>query len=256
MTANVLEKICYKKSFLKQVVLRIDFLPQIQELAKAVPSKLARVITRHFPISEPIEGIAKNFQLSLAGVEQKDEAFKHWNYFGKDREKRLLVAPNFLVFEYTRYPGYDEMFAQFTEIVQSVISHFPEARASRFGLRYVNSIEGLDPSSPGDWDQYLAPELLASRHFLTDAEPLTRLMQAIELRFGEISLRYQFGMPNPDYPAVMKRLQFVLDFDAYVEIAHDLSHSLGYVVQAHELIQKFFERSITEKLRSKMNAKS
>jgi hypothetical protein len=53
-------------------------------------------------------------------------------------------------------------------------------------------------------------------------------------------------MPNPDYPALIKRPLFVLDFDAYVQTAHELRESLHYMEQAHTCIQGLFEESITE----------
>jgi uncharacterized protein (TIGR04255 family) len=75
------------------------------------------------------------------------------------------------------------------------------------------------------------------------------------LKVDDIDIRVQAGMPNPDYPAVMKRPQFVLDLDAYVSLAHDLPQSGGYMDQAHEHIQALFERSITDRLRGRMNAR-
>jgi uncharacterized protein (TIGR04255 family) len=80
-------------------------------------------------------------------------------------------------------------------------------------------------------------------------------MHVAELQSGDIDVRFQFGMPNPDYPAVIKRPQFVLDMDAYVKTSHDLGGSVQYIEQAHSLIQELFERSIADKLRRHMNAK-
>jgi uncharacterized protein (TIGR04255 family) len=62
-------------------------------------------------------------------------------------------------------------------------------------------------------------------------------------------------MPNPDYPAIIKRPVFVLDLDAYVQMAHDLAESLQYMEEAHTRIQDLFERSITQQLRERMNVR-
>jgi uncharacterized protein (TIGR04255 family) len=48
----------------------------------------------------------------------------------------------------------------------------------------------------------------------------------------------------------------VLDIDAYAQNAHALSESLQHMDHAHELIQDLFEKSIKDKLRERMNAKS
>jgi uncharacterized protein (TIGR04255 family) len=92
--------------------------------------------------------------------------------------------------------------------------------------------------------------------FFPQPRQLTRLIQVAELKYDDLDMRFQFGMPNPDYPAMMKRPQFVLDLDAYVQTAHDLGDSLQYMEQAHGLIQGLFERSITDQLRERMNARS
>lgn len=43
----------------------------------------------------------------------------------------------------------------------------------------------------------------------------------VEYNFGEIYLKCQFGIANPDYPALIKRRQFILDIDAYSAGAYE-----------------------------------
>jgi uncharacterized protein (TIGR04255 family) len=144
---------------------------------------------------------------------------------------------------------------QFAAVVDAVGKAFPDVKASRFGLRYINIIEISDLADPTSWGDYIAPQLLGTMPFFTQPRLLTRLIQVTELKHEDIDLRFQFGMPNSDYPAIMKRPQFVLDIDAYVQTAHDLGDSLQYMEQAHGLIQNLFERSITDRLRERMNAR-
>lgn len=251
-----LKTACYKKPYLKQVIARIDFVSPIVALEKTLPTELAKVASLHFPISEPVDVIAKNFQLSLTGaVQQSEKPFKQWNFFGKEREKQLTLATSFFNLVYTRYTTYEDMKKHISVIVDALAKEFPEVRAARFGLRFVNVIEDIPLDSPITWDDYIAKELHGMNAFLSMSNPLTRLMHLAELKSGEMDVRFQFGMPNPDYPAVMKRPQFVLDLDAYIQTAHILSDSLNYVENAHSVIQDLFERSITEKLRMRMNAK-
>jgi uncharacterized protein (TIGR04255 family) len=72
----------------------------------------------------------------------------------------------------------------------------------------------------------------------------------------DIDLRFQFRMPNQDYPAVMRRPQFVLDIDAYTQVAHPLQDSMNYMGSTHEHIQRLFEQSIADNLREVMHARS
>jgi uncharacterized protein (TIGR04255 family) len=75
----------------------------------------------------------------------------------------------------------------------------------------------------------------------------------VELKRGDLDLRYQFGFPNQDYPAAMKRPELVLDLDAYTLSAHELVETPVFLESGHRLIQEMFETSITSKLREKMN---
>jgi uncharacterized protein (TIGR04255 family) len=251
----MLDTACYKKPFLKQVVARINFVAPIVALEKTLPAKLAKVASAHFPISEPRDAVAKQFHLTPAGMKESEKSFRQWVFWGLEREKQLILTPSSLDLVYTRYTTYQSMKSHFCAIVDGVAKEFPDAQAARFGLRFVNIIEEIKLSSPIDWGEYIAPELLQAEAFFAEPASLTRLMHMAELKYGEVDLRFQFGMPNPDYPAVIKRPQFVLDLDAYVQTAHELSSSPQYVEQAHNLIQGLFERSITEKLRKRMNAK-
>lgn len=250
-----MDTICYKRPFLKQVIVRADFIAPISALEKTLPPKLAKVASLHFPISQPTNGIAKQFQFGPTGMQESEAPFKQWNFFGKQREKQLTLASSFVNLIYTRYTTYEDMKEHFSVVVREIAKAFPDVRASRFGLRFINIIEELRLVSPINWEEYIAPELLGASNFFLTSPPMTRLMHVAELQSGDIDVRFQFGMPNPDYPAVIKRPQFVLDMDAYVKTSHDLVDSLQYIEQAHSLIQDLFERSITDKLRRHMNAK-
>lgn len=249
------EQICYGKPFLKEVIARIDFVAPLDGLDKVLPPKLAKILSVHFPISEPVDAIARELQLTTEEVRHRETRFKQWNFFGKEREKQLALAAPFLFVTYGRYITYEDMKKQFAAVVEAVEKVFPDARAGRLGLRYINSIEIPDLATPTSWSEYIASGLLGTMAFFTEPEHLTRLIQIAELKYGDLDVRFQFGMPNPDYPAMMKRPQFVLDLDAYVQTAHDLGESLQYMDQAHERIQELFEKSITNQLRERMNAR-
>lgn len=246
---------CYRKPFLKQVIARVDFVTPVVPLEKHLPAKLAKMASSYFPISEPMDGITKQFRLDNGGIQETQTPFKQWIFFGKEREKQLTISPTFMSLIYTKYTTYDEMKSHFSDVVDEIAKAFPDAKASRFGLRFINIIDGINVPSPTDWNLYIAEEILCMAKFFSKSPSLTRLMHVAEMRDGEVDVRFQFGMPNPDYPAIMKRPMFALDLDAYVNAAHELSESSGYMGHAHQLIQDLFERSIKDKLRVKMNAK-
>lgn len=251
------EDVCYGRPFLKEVIVRIDFAVPIEGLEKTLPPKLVKILSDDFPISEPIDAISQELQLSGEGLLQhRQTKFKQWNFFGKEREKQLSLAGPFVFVRYPRYTTFEDMRRQIINVIDILGKTFPDARSRRFGLRYINSIEIADLSSPLSWGDYINPKLLETITFFTDQENLIRLIQITELKYGDLTVKFQFGMPNPDYPAIIKRPQFILDLDAYVQTAHDLVESIQYMEQAHKHIQELFERSITMSLRERMNVRS
>lgn len=247
------EQICYKKPFLSEVIARIDFASPIERLDKAPPLKLVSTIVKSFPIIEPSDVLMQELAFDGNAVKTKQTASKQWNYYSKERDRQLALAPQSVYVQYTRYSSYEKTKEEFGAVVNALNVAFPGTLASRFGLRYVNQID-LPVNDPTGWDDYIDAQLLCSRNFFEAADPMKRLITVAELQYGDIGIRFQFGMPNPDYPARIRRPLFVLDLDASVSEAHELADCMNYMDEAHARIQAIFERSITQTLRERMDA--
>jgi len=248
------DELCYQKPFLNEAIARIDFVAPLEGFEQSFPIKLANVISTHFPISEPTESIAQELQLTADAVHHRQSRFKQWNFYGKEREKQVTIAAPFLFVSYKRYSTYEDMKANFSAVLSAMKRVSPDAKAGRFGLRYINNIEIDGLPNATTWNDYISGKLLETLSFF-DEKHLTRLFHIAEVKYDDVDVRFQFGMPNPDYPAIIKRPLFVLDFDAYVQTAHDLDECIQYMEKAHTIIQKLFEESITDKLREKMHVK-
>jgi uncharacterized protein (TIGR04255 family) len=254
------DDICYKKSFLKEVITRIDFTAPIPSLSTELPSSLAKGITKFFPIHEPTESIARELEIGFSeGVEQiqhRSKRSKQWNYFGKNREKKLILTSDCFLISYKEYSSYESLFTDFSEFLSVFTKCFPDTQVGRFGLRYINQIEVEKLKPPTKWNKFISDDLTNMIDFFDDPESLTRLFHLAEMKENDLSIKFQFGMANPDYPATIKRPHFVLDFDITNQIAHDFSKSFEYMNKAHFIVQKLFERSIKDPLREVMNGKS
>jgi uncharacterized protein (TIGR04255 family) len=248
------EEVYYQKSFLKEVVARIDFANPIEKLDKGVPSKLVGTIVKSFPIIEPTDVVMQEIAIEGNDLKSKHTAIKQWNYYSKERDRQLSLAPQNVFVQYKSYSSYDEAKGQFGAVVDSLNTAFPYTLASRFGLRYINQID-LALDDPTDWDAYIDAKLLCSRDFYRADESITRLITITELKYGDMGIRFQFGMPNPDYHAPVRRPLFVLDLDASISEAHELTETMRYMDEAHDRIQGIFERSITPALREKMDVR-
>jgi len=75
----------------------------------------------------------------------------------------------------------------------------------------------------------------------------------MELDLSDMRVRFQYGMHNPDYPSVIRRKQFILDYDAYREETQTGDELERNLMRFHSKIQELFEQSITDELRRIMN---
>ncbi len=248
------EEVCYNKSFLRLVIARVDFATPIEKLDKGVPQKLVASIVEDFPIIEPADVVMQEIAVSGSEVKSTATPSKEWNYFSLDRNSQLTLSQQTFIVQYKTYSNFEATKQQFGKVVAALTAMFPGVLASRFGLRYINQIE-LPLPDPTRWDDYIAAPLLAQRGFYEAAESVSRLVSIAELRYDDIGVRFQFGMPNPDFPAAIRRPVFVLDLDASVTQAHELAQTLNFIDRAHDRIQNLFERSITDELRRRMDAR-
>ena len=85
------EQVCYRKSFLKQVIAKIDFASPLIQLESSVPNKLLNTIVKIFPIIEPSEVLGHEFSINGDAVQSRQTTNKQWNYFGKDRGQQLTA---------------------------------------------------------------------------------------------------------------------------------------------------------------------
>ena len=103
-----------------------------------------------------------------------------------------------------------------------------------------------------NWDKYLQPELLASFSLAKDKSTLSRAFHTLEFNYGDMYLRFQYGMHNPDYPGVIKRKIFTLDYDAHCNQTIERGAIPQFLNRFHDCINESFENVITDNLRKKM----
>ena len=209
-----LNDICYNKNYLKEVIVRVDFLQKFPDINKSLPIKFTREVNSIFPIAEPKNIIARNLQISQKDVKTDQFELKEWNFFSKDRSKKLTISEQSFFIIYYAYNTFENFQKDFIRTFSSYMDVFKTQQPSRLGLRYINNFLFKEPD-PLDWAQYFNPHLLSSFQFYSDKKAISQIFQSLELNLDSFNLRFQYGMPNPDYPAAIKKKLFVLDFDAY-----------------------------------------
>jgi len=245
------EKVCYDNSFLKMVVLRIDFPSAVPSLTNDLPVKLANAALNRFPIQEPLKTLSHELMLSPEKIEHRQSEAIEWQFHGRDREKTLTIAPTVMLIKRNRYSTYEELKDEFDSVAGALFAQEPELEASRMGLRYVNRIE-IEDGEPLRWSKYINDNLLGLFDHFTDPRVLTRVMHVVEMKNEQVNVKFQFGMPNPDFPSAIRRRHFVLDLDGYVQGPQGLDELNANIEEAHARIQNLFEESITKDLREAM----
>lgn len=205
------------KKHLKKVILKVDFFVPIDAIDQNIPPKLNTIITKTFPIPEPKELFLQEYKLSYEKLSHTTTKFKEWNYYDGDRKKLFTLTKNGFCLSYDKYKSFADLKKQFTLIVDGLFELYPELTFKRMGLRYINNITGKKSSELSDWSTILNKKLFSIFDIpqKKDKPKITRAFQVLEFSHDEFSLRFQFGMHNPDYPAVMQQKLFTLDFDAY-----------------------------------------
>jgi uncharacterized protein (TIGR04255 family) len=254
VTATTRKK--YDHDFLAQVIARIDFAEPLAIAKKGPPDKVIASLKKEFPIAELSVKQLKEVALSLSGGPRATtREIREWNYHSKSRNKRAVISSECMFVEFTKYTMFEDLSRDFLGIVDALCTAFKDLQVKRLGLRYVDKIK-LDEPNPTKWDDYIDTSLLSTLRFVTDPGTLVRAVNVLEQKFDDESrLRFQFGMPNPDYPALIHQKLFVLDTDASCTLLLSREEIRQFLDTFHERCTDCFERSITSKLRKKMLVK-
>ena len=172
-------------------------------------------------------------------------------FHGKEREKSLIIEPSAVIQTARKYGTYEVFIEEITDVLAAFFANYKDLSASRVGLRYVNIIEPED-EDPLAWIAYINEGILGIIDFHEEKHCVTRAFHILEYNFDGQAIRYQFGIANPDFPAAIKRKQFVLDIDSYFNGAFERQEIMGTPLKSHEKIQELFEKSITDTTRSLM----
>ncbi len=202
----------YKKNFLKNVILRVDF----DNIDLVGLKNFFQKIVKQFPISEEEQGEEGtiNFNFKTKELKQESSAFTSWNLFNKKRTIKIKISPSYLIAEYSNYKDSLELLSSI-KTVNNFLDSFKIKTINRLGLRYINEIK-LDSKDPLDWGNFINKKLLGLIDFAQSNEKIiARSMGFLVIKedFGDINFNY--GLWNSSYPSPVMDKVFVLDFDAH-----------------------------------------
>lgn len=246
------EEICYRNNYVAEVVCRLDFATPIEKLRNSMPKEIYDTVRKHYPIAEPKDVIGTELQINpINGASVNQVMTKQWIFLSRDRVNTCTISPENIIFSIKKYNVFEELKKSILDILQTIMGTFPDIQGKRLGLRYIND---LPMKGHTNWiNEKFFSALDAHRDDKT-----TRLVTNFEYAIVEKDLivRLQYGYTNPDYPAIMKRENFVIDIDAFssgIIYCEDLAQ---FIEDMHFEDQKCFEMMITDELRDNMNAEA
>jgi len=245
----------YPTPFLREVIVRLDYSNPLTKLSKFLPAKIRDIVTPSFPIGEPKEFISRELRISKDLTKEKIVEGTDWFFHGIDREKTLILARDNINISYTKYGSFDTLKNEFLPIVKELFTYYDDFQGKRLGLRYINEIT-LPENRVLEWEDYLNGSLLANMSFPEDPSKICRAFSNLELSEGDLIVRFQYGMFNPDYPAPIRKKSFILDYDAYYQGALNFEDINPKLDKFNVAIKSIFERSILDGLRRIMGVQN
>jgi len=246
-----IKRMKYKKDFLDKVIVRIDFDTPLPITANGPAKSIYNVVKKRFPITEEKTIMGKELLIGPNITQEQPIEKKEWNYYGEKREKQLTISLETMFIKYNKYEYYEMLREDFLSVLGALLTAYPKLQIKRLGLRYIDNIK-IPNENPLEWDRYLKPALTGIFAIAETKETISRAFHVLELNNGEDSLRFQFGMFNPDYPAPIKKKAYILDHDIYVSKIIDSSEIVETLDRFHATISHSFEEVITDDLRKLM----
>lgn len=255
------EAVCYKNSFLDQVIVRTDFMEFIPNETIHCKETEAE-IRNYFPLigkSQIVNRNAINFTIDIKNPQntntQNDiRSGIQKEFYTLNKKNKIIISNMFLVFEIHEYKSFKEFNDCLKSIVQTVFTNC-KPTIVRTGLRYINLFKSERIKVR---KKFFPTEIAACLKTKFEDEAnmdMIRSMHLREYRIGNLSLNFRYGMYNPNYPGPMKDNNFTLDYDCFSNDALANSDDvLEVILHSHNAIQKLFESSITEDLRKEMRS--
>lgn len=241
----------YRNNYLKKVIIRLDFASDLQEVKEHIPMNSTKQILSIFPIAEPKTFIGKELQVSPTESKERIETGTNWFYHSKERDKTLCISTKYTWVAYNNYHDFETLMSDFLPICTELYEINNDLQVARLGLRYINNIE-TDNTQPYDWGDYLDDKLLSIFEVPKRKDRISRAFHNLTLNYDDMMLTFQYGMYNPDFPAVIKKKIFILDYDAYYEGLLSFDDIKSKLPTFHDEIENLFESCINDKLREIM----
>ena len=246
------EKIQYKKNFLTDVIFRVDF-PIILDIAENTPKEFQNKIMNDFPTLEPIQQFGVRIEKKDLDINTFPANKTTWRFLSSNKNYLIELDSEFLAVVCKKYDNFTDFKKTVFKILKSFVHLYPKLVINRLGLRYINQIQ-LEEADFFIWQSYLNKSLITNLDFFENKNDLRRAMQVYEITLeDEVNINFKCGIFNSSFPAPINKKEFTLDYDCYTRTQLPSDQVIDKLTKFNEIIGKYFERSITNKLREVLN---
>lgn len=257
-----MDNINYKNNYLKQVIIRIDFRDYV-ETEKIFSESIEKNIRKAFPRQSIPQAVSFSDvsinippdNVALPQVTRELRTGISKEYISVDMMNKIILSNMALIVEVNQYVSYEAAINNINDVVKEIFKT-NSIFTNRIGIRYINMFEqNAIKLNKGLFEKPIS-EIVACKDskMIADKYALIRSMVQNEYHDGNSVLTMRYGFYNPDYPGILNKNDFVLDFDFYTEEQKDSFVDVAaFLEDGHDAIQKAFEASISDKLREKMH---
>jgi len=226
-----------------EIIIRVDLLQPVATINKALTKAVKEKIKQKFPVAD--QQLISQQSVIITDGQPSSEVinFTEWNFYNTERTRMMKIIPQALIATSSEHISFESFKSDFIMILRSFLKSFKESQPARLGLRYIYRFEELE-GDPFDWKEHFSPSITNSIDFIGQSVNLSRWIQVLEFSFNDFNVRYQYGMPNPDYPAPIRRKLFVLDFDAYYMGLQSVDEIEANLNKFYEKIQEMLKRTM------------
>jgi uncharacterized protein (TIGR04255 family) len=238
----------YKKTFLKQVLVRVDFQNVLTDYEKGLNPAVTKTIHDIFPTL--VEHKNKHLNVKVEKTTQSITTIEQtlWTYYAKDRKKHTRIEPTDFYIQYDKYGTFEQLKKDFQLVFNALLTSYGERNITRIGLRYIDEIEieMEHQEDVFDWKEYLNPNLFSALSVppKKDRKFISRAFSNLEFNYGDHNLILKYGMFNPDYPSPIKKKVFILDSDAFKKDNVPDNEICDVLEDLHSRISDLFENSL------------
>lgn len=228
-------------NFLKQVILRLDFLGEIDR-SQQVLDDIKGAVSDILPEFETRDIVSVEMTIDQAQKTTQERRYKSFLLHNNATNNSLILEPSAIIFDLKKYNNFNEFKVLVQRVIQNLGEQSSSIKVSKTGLRYINQII-IDEGNPFDWTELIKEPLICSLNFINDRSELSRHVGVMELNKSDYDVRFQYGWFNSEYPNPIAKKEFLLDYDCYSKNKSDISSIIGQIDILHEEIKNLFEQS-------------